>query len=135
MALPDLVILDTSALYALVSTSDEYHAPAVSVFENLVDREQRMAITSYVFVETGALVHRRLGFDVLKTLQGSLAILAETMWIDESVHQAAWQEFEGAQGSGPSFVDWTTIVTARRARGHVFAFDSDFKQQNVTVVP
>ena len=46
MALPDTVILDTSALYALVSESDQFHAAAVRAFAELVDREQRMVVTS-----------------------------------------------------------------------------------------
>ena len=134
MALPEVVILDTSAIYALISESDQFHERASSVLERLVDREQRMAITSYVFTETIALVHRRLGFHLAKGLWDSLSGRTEMYWIEETVHRTAWQEFERAAGAGPSFVDWTTIVAARRLGAYVFAFDPDFAQAGVTVV-
>ena len=82
-----------------------------------------------------ALVHRRLGFKELKTLCESLPLFAETVWIDTAVHDAAWLELVAVEGRGPGFVDWTTIIAARRIGGHVFTFDADFTRQNVTVIP
>ncbi len=62
MPLPEKVIIDTSAFYALMSANDSFHRRAADTYERLIDREQELWTTSYALVETMALVHRRLGF-------------------------------------------------------------------------
>ena len=58
MALPESVLVDTSAFYALISATDEFHGRARAAYERLLDRDQGLWSTSYVIVETIALVHR-----------------------------------------------------------------------------
>ena len=135
MALPEVVLVDTSAFYALASRNDEFHERARKTFEALVDREQRIMTTSYVLVETMALIQRRLGFEVLRALIDSTGRLVETLWVEDGLHSAAWDRLEERKGSGPSLVDWTIILSARRLGAHIFAFDSDFSRENVTVLP
>ncbi len=65
MALAERVLVDTSAFYALYSASDLFHDRAKVAYERLVDREQELWTTSYTLVETVALLHKRLGFDVV----------------------------------------------------------------------
>ena len=60
MALPDRVLVDTSAFFALCSASDLFHSKASLAYERLIDREQELWTTSYALVETIALLHRRL---------------------------------------------------------------------------
>jgi predicted nucleic acid-binding protein len=132
---PEVILIDTSAFYALVSARDEFHERAVSTFEYLIDREQKLITTSYALVETVALIQRRLGFSTLKGLLDSMKALLETYWVGVDLHTAAWNEVEKSGGIGPSLVDWTIILSAKRLGGQVFAFDSDFAAQNLTVIP
>ena len=68
MALPEKIVVDTSAFYALISAADEFHSRAEANYEVLKDRDVELWTTSYVLSETVALVHRRLGFDTLSQL-------------------------------------------------------------------
>jgi predicted nucleic acid-binding protein len=42
MALPDRVLFDTSAFYALRSATDRFHNRASGAYERLIDREQEL---------------------------------------------------------------------------------------------
>jgi predicted nucleic acid-binding protein len=130
-----MILVDTSALYALVSASDEFHPQAREMYRAILEGGEEILATSYVLVETLALVHRRLGFEVLLTLYDSIEGVIETLWVDEPIHQQAWQDFAARRGQGLSFVDWTTVVAAGRLGATVFAFDSDFASENLSVIP
>ena len=55
------VFVDTSAVIALLVATDEFHQAANSAFTGLAARETPLLTTSYVLVETYALLGRRLG--------------------------------------------------------------------------
>ena len=57
------VFADTSGLYALLVGSEAAHVDVVRTFRDIVDREQRIRTTSYVVVETMALLQHRIGID------------------------------------------------------------------------
>ena len=136
MALPERVLVDTSAFFALRSATDLYHAGASLAYERLIDREQELWTTSYTLVETVALMHRRLGFEVVSEFsewrrRANLRVL----WIDSGMHDEAWNRFMAEQGRGMSFVDWTTAVASREMGAPVFTFDGGFAAQGLPVVP
>ncbi len=131
----DKVLIDTSALYAVVSPYDKVHLQANPLYENLVDREAEMYITSYALLETIAIVHRRLGFTTLKNLKDTVISGVRIFWIDQEKHNAAWENFASRNGAGPSLVDWTTILAARNLGASVFTFDSDFNSEGISVIP
>ena len=61
------VFVDTSALLAILDTDDEEHAAARRTWEHLITTHQVMVCSSYVLVETVALVQRRLGVEAVRT--------------------------------------------------------------------
>lgn len=134
--MPDRVLIDTSAFYALHSSVDRFHDRANVVFQDLMDAKQEFWTTSYTLVETVALLHRRLGFSVVAEFsewrdRSNLQVL----WIDSRVHDQAWDRYVADQGRGLSLVDWTTVVVSREMRAPVFTFDGGFTNQGLTVVP
>ena len=136
MPSPKSVIVDTSALYALVSATDAFHTQAKSSYERLLDWEWEMVITSYILVEASALVHHRLGFQPLKTFMDSaLSELIRIVWIDNTIHREAWERMMQVQGRDLSLVDWTTIIVAERLKASVFTFDHGFRQQGSLIFP
>ncbi len=137
MALPDRVLVDTSAFFALRSASDLYHAGASLAYERLIDREQELWTTSYTLVETVALMHRRLGFEaVLEFSEWRRRANLRVLWIDSGMHDEAWSRFMAEQGRGMSFVDWTTAVASRQMEdAPVFTFDKGFADAGLPVVP
>lgn len=135
MTNPDRVLLDTSALYALISSTDEFHETAEEAYRKVLAGDADLWITSYVFVEFSALVHRRLGFDPIATFVESIRDVYETLWVDSAIHSRAWAQFNERRGGGLSFVDWTTLVAAQQIGAAILTLDSGFAREGAEVVP
>ena len=133
--MPERVLVDTSALYAIHSDSDLFHRRATAVLEQLADTDPEMWVTSYTLVETVALLHRRLGFEVVSVFSKWCESNIQVRWIDSRMHADAWERFMAAQGRGLSFVDWTTAVASREMVAPVFTFDGGFANEALPVVP
>lgn len=136
MLTPERVLFDTSALYALVSATDIFHSKAKSAYERILDWEWEMWTTSYVVLETSALVHRRLGFEPLKAIMDTLlSDLMKIIWVDKTLHSEAWRRMVDRQGRGLSLADWATIVTAERLKALVFSFDQGLVSEGASAFP
>ena len=131
----EIVLVDTSALLALVSSSDRYHTAARETYDNLLEAGEDLWLTSYVLVEFGALAQNRLGFRALKAFFDSAGDVFQTVWVDAVMHREAWAEMENRAGRDLSLVDWTVLLAARRLGASVFTFDSDFFNEGVEVIP
>ena len=57
------VFVDTSAFYALMDRSDNYHQTASRLWTHFLDKGYELKTSNYVTVETLALVQSRLGFN------------------------------------------------------------------------
>ena len=133
--IPDRVLVDTSALYAIHSDADLFHGRAAAALERLGDTDRELWATSYVLVETAALLHRRLGFKAISEFSEWCATNLKVLWIDSRIHAEAWDRFVAGGGRGLSFVDWTTAVASRAMDAPVFTFDSGFANEALPVVP
>ena len=136
MAAPERVLIDTSALYAIVSATDLFHARARDAYEMLLDGESEFWTTSYVLVETVALLHRRLGFEAVTAFDAwRRGAQLRVLWVDDEMHAGAWDAFAAEQGRGLSLVDWTMALASREMSAPVFTFDADFAAQGIPVEP
>ena len=135
MPLPERVLFDTSAFYALVSESDSLHQRATVAYERIIDRNQELWTTSYILVECIALVHRRLGFSVLSQFLDFVELSIRVYWIENTIHSEAIRRLIASNGSGLSFVDWTLALASNATGAHVFTFDRGFVAQGIPVIP
>ena len=136
MALPSRVLIDTSAFFALRSSTDLFHDRARVAYERLVDREQELWTTSYTLVETVELLHRRQGFAVVSVFsEWAARANLQVLYVDNQMHAAACQRYKVEEGRGLSFVDWTTVVVSREIDASVFTFNQGFANQGLPVVP
>jgi predicted nucleic acid-binding protein len=127
------VFVDTSAIYALLDSDDENHVPAASTFAGL-DQEPLLA-HNYVVVESAALVQRRLGTTVVRSLFDDLLPVLELAWVDEHIHRAATAALIASESPSVSLVDWTSFeVMRRQGINRAFAFDDDFEKQGFEIV-
>ena len=129
------VLVDTSAIYAFVSSGDRFHTQSREIYSELLERGDLLYTTSYVLVESSALIHRRLGFEPLMAFMESIQGVWETLWIYQSTHEQIWDRMKSRRGSRLSLVDWSVVVSAEETRSTIFAFDSDFAQEGLTVIP
>ena len=134
MPLPERVVIDTSAFYALVVDSDGFHDSAVSVYEYLIDQDIELWTTSYAFVETIALIHRRFGFSKVAQLLETIEPNVRILWIDSATHSIAMGEFTSSEGRGLSLVDWSVVIAAQVISAQVFTFDRGIADKSAVVV-
>ena len=133
--MPRNVLVDTSAILAIVSETDRFHDSAIEIYRDLLDSGDTLLTNSYVLVESSALIHRRLGFEPLREFIRSIQGVWEILWIDRITHEEIWKRMENRGGTQLSFVDWSVIVSAENIRSSIFTFDSDFALEGLTVIP
>ena len=134
MPLPERVVIDTSAFYALAADDDLFTRSAVETYDRMVDRNLELWTTSYALLETIALIHRRLGFAALSRFLETIEPDVRIHWIDGEIHSIAIREFMSSMGSGMSLVDWTVVLAAQLKSAQVFAFDRGIANSGATLV-
>jgi predicted nucleic acid-binding protein len=128
------VLVDTSALLALVGDDDEDHDAAIAAFVRL--RDERRIVHNYMIVEATALIQNRLGMAHVQVLHDDILPTIETRWIDPETHAAAVTALLAANARRVSFVDRVSFEVMRRDRiDAAFAFDADFAAQGFRTVP
>jgi predicted nucleic acid-binding protein len=117
------VVVDSSALFALLDADDPHHAEATRYWD---EADQDLVTHAYVIVETVAIVRRRWGWDIVDRLVDDLLPALRVELIDRATHDEALADYR-ARHSGASLVDRVTIAFARRVGiTTAFAFDRDF---------
>lgn len=130
------VLVDTSALLALLDDDDLEHARAVGAFQALREQREHLRTHSYVISETAALAQRRLRAPALTALFERLLPLIETTFVDEAMHLSAVAMLLARTPTRVSLVDFVSFEMMR-GEGIVraFAFDDDFQRAGFATVP
>jgi len=124
------VFVDTSALLALLNPDDSFHRRARTAFDRLAASRAALTTTSYVLVETYALIGRRLGAEAVRAFRESFAPLLAVIWVDESLHEAGLDLLLARKSSWLSLVDAVSFVAIRQHDiDRVFAYDDDFRRE------
>lgn len=129
------VLVDTSAIFAALSKTDDHFADASVIMRSLLEGSSRMHVTSYVISETLALLQNRLGFAAAQRFSEDLFPVLDPIWFDEKLHRAAEVLWLREASRQISFVDCSSV-----AAGHelgiekIFAFDSDFERLGLELV-
>ena len=129
------VFADTSALFALLDGKDINHVPAERAFARLRARQAALVSTSFVLVETYALVGRRLGLGAVQSLREDLAPLLDVVWVDLALYNAGLDLLLERRKRLLSLVDAVSFVAMRQAEvSEAFAFDPHFAQEGFALV-
>ena len=130
------VFVDTSALYALLVESDDNHQAARETAPSLRGPGTRLVTTSFVVLETVALLQARVGIAAVRIFYRDVLPLLAIVWVDEGLLHRAMAVLLASSQRGVSLTDWSSI-TIMRERGieQAFAFDEDFARQGFELVP
>lgn len=129
------VFVDTSGLLALLNAKDENHARAERAFTNLQARQAPLVSTSFVLVETYALVGRRLGLEAVRSFRADFAPLIDVIWVDEALHDAGLDLLLDRRKRLLSLVDAVSFITMRQRNvDDAFAFGPHFAQEGFSLV-
>ncbi len=129
------VLVDTSAVLALLVPEDVAHAAAVRGFDVLRRQKARLVMTSSTLLETYALMGRRLGVQAAKRFRDDFEPLLEIIWVDRALHEAALDLWLQRAGRRSSLVDATSFVVAKQqGLTTAFAFDAHFDDEGLVRV-
>ena len=127
---------DTSALYAVLDGDDEFHAQASKAWATLLAEGTTLVTTTYVLVETFALVQSRLGMEAVRALSDHLLPAIRMVAATEEDHRGAVQALLAADRRDLSLVDCSSFLVMRRlGLRSAFTFDADFGNQGFMMVP
>ncbi len=117
------VVVDTSALFALLDRRDAHHAAAIAFWTDPDDED--LVTHAYVVVETVALVRSRLGAAAVGALVDDLLPALRVEMVDRPLHEASLADPRRI-GGGTSLVDRVTLAfAARHGIDRALAFDAD----------
>jgi len=128
------VLVDTSALYALLDRDDDRHPEAAGIWERLLGEvaggQAAMCTHGGVVIETSAVVQRRLGMAALRDLHDGLLGPVAVTWPDAALFARAVAALLAAGDRSVSLVDWLSFELMRERGIHrAFAFDDDFERR------
>lgn len=131
-----MILVDTSAFYALMDGDDAYHARAVEWWERGASTEGSLATTNYIVLESMTLLQARLGMAAVRTFHDAVLPMLRLEWIEEGVHARSVSAFLAADRKGPSLVDLTSFEIMRRLGiRSAFTFDRHFRRYGFETLP
>jgi predicted nucleic acid-binding protein len=117
------VVVDTSALFALLDRRDAHHVAAVAFWTDLDDED--LVTHAYVVIESVALVRSRLGEAAVAALVDDLLPAIRVEMVDRPLHEGSLADLRRI-GGGTSLVDRVTLAfAARHGIQRAFAYDAD----------
>ena len=126
------VVVDTSALFALLDGRDAHHASAVAFWMDPDDED--LVTHAYVVIESAALVRSRLGPAAVIALLDDLLPAIRVEMVDRSLHEGSLADHR-QMGGGTSVVDRVTLAfAARHGIQRAFAFDADLVSAGLAAV-
>jgi predicted nucleic acid-binding protein len=130
------IFVDTSALYALISTQDQDMKIAIKTWKGALEREHVLFTNNYVLVECFALIQSRLGLEFVRALQTNIVPFLQVDWVGEQQHVSSVNDVFTANRRNLSLVDCSSFESMRRLGiENVFTFDEHFHEQGFNVIP
>jgi predicted nucleic acid-binding protein len=127
------VLVDTSAVYALIDRDDTYHRRAAGMLRSLPQRGLTPLLTNFIVAECHALLLSRLGADPAREW------LLRQIWLIEPVTPAdetrAREIIQRYVDKTFSYTDATSFAVMERLHlREAFAFDPHFQQFGLKVL-
>ena len=129
------VFADTSGLYALLVANDAAHGQARTAFRTLEDQAATLVTSSFVLVETIALLQRRVGLEAVRGFQARLLPLLEVVWIDREWYQRGIERLYIETQRRVSLVDCLSFeIIEALGIEKAFAFDVHFPRAGFRLI-
>lgn len=129
------VFVDTSAFLALLDADEQHHTEAQRIWAKLADESADLYCTSYVLVETAALVQNRLGMPQLLAFHENVSPFLRVIWVDSTLHGAGTAALLTTNRRQLSLVDCVSFAAMRQFGFHTaLAFDIHFEEQGFEVL-
>ncbi len=131
-----MILIDTSAILSILDKEDSYHLLAARAWQEIVTKEERVVLNSYILLEATALIQRRYGIEILREFHFAMLPLLGVEWLDAIKHTQAMEFLFSANRRQLSLVDVSAFATMRRMGiKKVFTFDNHFAEQGFDLLP
>jgi predicted nucleic acid-binding protein len=127
---------DTSALYPLLVKTEASHAATRATFAELLDSDRAIWTTSFVLVETMALLQHRIGLPAARDFDEEILPVLSIHWVDEDLYQRGVERLWREDRRRLSLVDCVGFEFMKlKGLTTAFTVDPHFKQAGFKVLP
>ncbi|MCK4338193.1 MAG: PIN domain-containing protein [Candidatus Aminicenantes bacterium] len=128
------IFADTSGLYALLVRNDYMYVRAKLNFEYFAENKVNLMTSSFVLVETMALLQRRIGMEPVRDFTTKILPLLDIIWIDQDWYSLGVQRLLTRGERDVSLVDCLSFeIMEARDITHAFTFDRHFEDNGFTI--
>jgi len=128
------VFADTSGLFALLVQNDFMHTRARENFGYFAEKNAQLVTSSFVLVETTALLQRRVGLASVHDFNSKIFPLLEVIWVDDKWYTRAMQRLFAQNSKNVSLVDCLSFEVMESLEiDCAFAFDRHFEANGFTI--
>ena len=128
------VFAGTSGLFALLVKNDDMHVQAKLNFSHFARHRARLLTSSFVLVETVALLQRCVGLAAIHDFQSKIIPLLEIIWVDDGWYTRAIQRLFVLNNRTISLVDCLSFeIMESWEIPYAFSFDSHFPENGFTI--
>jgi predicted nucleic acid-binding protein len=130
------IMVDTSALYALMDRDDQNHESAKQAWSEIIKSEHTLISSNYILVETFALLQSWLGLKAVRGFHEDLMPLIHVEFVSSTLHRLGIAALLAVSKRRLSLVDCVSFEVMR-ASGikTAFAFDAHFAEQGFDLIP
>ena len=130
------VFADTSGLFALISRNDHMHMKAKESFNVFAQQDIQLVTSSFVLVETIALLQRRIGLASVHDFNAKILPLLQIIWTDKDWYLRAMQRLLMENQRHLSLVDCLSLeIMESNGITHAFSFDKHFEDFGFSISP
>jgi predicted nucleic acid-binding protein len=129
-----IVFTDTSAIFALIVRDDYMHVRAKRNFDYFVKKDVHLLTSSYVILETIALLQRRVSMQAVSDFHLKIQPLLEIVWVDDEWHSRAMQSLLAQGDKNLSLVDCLSFeIMESKGITIAYTFDKHFLEKGFSV--
>ena len=127
---------DTSALYPLMVKTETAHGLVRAAFARLLDTAQPIWITSFVLVETMALLQHRIGLNAARDFDEEILPSLRVHWVDDDLYRRGAERLWKEDRRQLSLVDCVSFELMKlKGVAIAFAIDPHFQEAGFTLMP
>ena len=128
------IFADTSGFFALLVKNDYMHVRARNSFNYFAENNVQLVTSSFVLVETVALLQNRIGFSPVNDFNAKIFPLLEIVWVDEKWYAKAVQRLVALNHRRISLVDALSFEIMENLQIETaFAFDDHFEENGFCI--
>lgn len=128
------IFADTSGLFALLVKNDDMYVRAMENFNYFAENNAQLVTSSFVLVETTALLQRKIGLMPVNDFYAKIFPLLEVIWVNENWYAKGMQRLLTQSNRDISLVDYISfeIMEALEIKW-AFAFDKHFEENGFAI--